>query len=140
MSTAFSRDPQPFAITSLPIICGVYCITHKDTGKKYVGQSIDCIRRMLEHCRWEKTDLGRAIRKLGREAFTFEILEQAPRTELLERESKWIAKLNTKAPNGFNRTSPTIVRNFTVEERRAFWAKKTRDYRAKNPLRQGVFA
>lgn len=85
----------------IPVICGVYCITHIETGKRYVGQSVDCIRRMMNH-EQSKSLIGTAIRKYGREAFVFEILTETTADTLLIFETAWIKLLNTMEPNGFN--------------------------------------
>jgi predicted GIY-YIG superfamily endonuclease len=58
----------------------VYVITHLATGRRYVGMTGDARRRWAAHrhtARWKpRTHIGRAIRKYGSEAFTFEVVCQ----------------------------------------------------------------
>ena len=83
----------------------VYKITNKVNSTVYVGQTKRTIKeRFIEHAKAE-THLGYAIRKYGRKKFTIEVIEECETAEQLnEREIFWIAKLNTKAPNGYNYT------------------------------------
>ena len=74
---------------------GIYKITNKINGKFYIGQSVDIKRRFMEH----KTPHGRmtsikmAVRKYGKENFSFEVLEECSEADLNDREVYWIAKL-----------------------------------------------
>lgn len=87
--------------------CGIYRITHVDSGKSYVGQS------MRIHARWEQHKRGKgrssalseAISRYGADAFCFEVLEYCGREELNARERYWVRLLNTIHPNGYNLTS-----------------------------------
>ena len=85
-------------LSELPI-CGIYQVTNKINGKKYIGQSIDIERRWSQH-RYGKGNiiLRNAINKYGLDNFEFEILEKingeskskVELTELLtEVEQKW---------------------------------------------------
>ncbi len=83
---------------------GIYKITNKINHKIYIGQSNDIKRRFQEH----QTAGGRsripvdlAIKKYGKENFLYEVLEECPISELNEKESYWITKLNT-IKNGYN--------------------------------------
>ncbi|WP_349569329.1 GIY-YIG nuclease family protein [Azotobacter salinestris] len=89
----------------------VYLVTHKQTGKQYVGITIQSIER-----RWKghidnsarsdiksEQSLHAAIRKFGPESFTIEIIDHGSMNKDLEaKERAWIKKLNTLTPNGFN--------------------------------------
>ena len=66
-------------------ICGIYCITNIVNGKQYVGLSKDCLKRWSDHYSKAYTskkedDLRKplylAMRKYGRENFSFTILEE----------------------------------------------------------------
>lgn len=87
-------------------LCGIYLITHIESGLKYVGQSVDIDKRRYQHalglC---KMRLGRAISKYGWAAFSHEILEICSADQLDEAERAWISKHNSLSPNGFNLTS-----------------------------------
>ena len=65
-------------------ICGIYCITNIVNGKQYVGLSKDCYKRWSDHYSKsygsKKEDdirkpLYQAMKKYGRENFSFMILE-----------------------------------------------------------------
>lgn len=83
----------------------VYTITHKQSGKCYVGQTSG-----LTEERWRKhkaakanTAIAAAIRKYGVDAFEFSELDLAETIEQLNyKEAFWISQLNTIAPHGYN--------------------------------------
>ena len=83
---------------------GIYKITKKEDGKAYIGQSNNIERRFSQHCyKGEKAriPLDIAIKKYGKDAFTFEILEECTPEQLNERESYWIKYYDTVS-NGYN--------------------------------------
>ena len=87
----------------------VYKITNKQNGKIYVGQTKGTLsKRFSAHVssatRGSKASIiHNAIRKYGRDAFKIELLEECQSFEELdEAERRWIAELNTVAPNGYN--------------------------------------
>lgn len=86
---------------------GIYLITNKANGKKYVGQSVDVEGRWKDHIRKSRsrtnTHICNSIRRYGIENFLFEVLEECPVDKLDEREIYWISKLNTYN-NGYNMT------------------------------------
>ena len=63
--------------------CGVYCVENIQTGKKYIGQSIDLRKRKLTHfsklrrLSHPNHHLQNAWNKYGEENFIFEIVENA---------------------------------------------------------------
>ena len=77
---------------------GIYKIENLTNGHIYIGQSIVIERRLQEHlykpfyekCDQYNTPLYRAIRKYGKEAFSFEIIEECSKDLLNEREIYWI--------------------------------------------------
>jgi group I intron endonuclease len=83
----------------------VYCITHKLTGKQYVGKSVKS-SGISESYFGSGTYLKKAIIKHGIENFEKSILEDNIRNkdELSKREKFWIKKRNTKFPFGYNLT------------------------------------
>lgn len=88
------------------MIAIVYCYTCLVNGKKYIGQTWHEARRNRAHLR---ADGGArlfksAVKKYGRENFTYEILQEgiADQTHLDLAEWLWIKQLDTLAPNGYN--------------------------------------
>ena len=100
---------------------GIYCIRHKETGKCYVGQSIDISHRLACHkCKSSKcTYIANSINKHGIDDFAFEILELCEKRNLNQRETHWIATLNTLVPNGYNlRTGGGQGHSLSIEARK----------------------
>lgn len=85
--------------------CGIYSITNKETGKMYIGQSIDIERRFRNHIisGSPKSYIDRSIKKHGKESFDFKIILRCDESELLDEESKFI-KLFGTYKNGYNLT------------------------------------
>lgn len=74
---------------------GIYKITNKINGKKYVGQSNNINRRFSEHCLRSEIPIDIAIQKYGKENFLFEVLEECSLDELDSKEIYWIEKENS---------------------------------------------
>jgi len=88
----------------------IYLITCIPTGKLYVGQTTQLLRRRFSQHINSKPKLtcplSLAIRKYGRSAFTVTPIEvDIPVPELNEAERYWVAWYNTIAPLGLNATS-----------------------------------
>lgn len=97
-------------------LCGIYRLTHKETGRHYIGQSVDILSRWKQHEKaTSKTKIAAAIRAYGWSAFTFEIIELCDRSKLAELESKHIAQYASLAPNGFNLTTGEEVKRLSEE-------------------------
>jgi group I intron endonuclease len=91
----------------------IYKISHKGSGKVYVGQTIDIERRWREHCasrcltstdifRKNHTSLIRnAILKHGKETFTFEVLETTSQVMVNDREIHHIKEQGALYPSGY---------------------------------------
>jgi group I intron endonuclease len=83
----------------------IYKITHKESGKSYVGQTIHNLEIRWKHhlrpqnnCRY----LSRAIQKYGKDAFEFKLICICFDEDLDTFEKDYMKKYNTMAPNGFN--------------------------------------
>jgi group I intron endonuclease len=96
--------------------CGIYLITHYETGKKYVGQSINIKNRLSIHARgYSKTILGRTILKYNWSSFNTEILQICERALLNDAEKQWIVFYDCVSPKGFNLTSGGNQAEFSIE-------------------------
>lgn len=104
--------------TSGPLM-GIYLITHRASGKRYVGQSIDIARRWREHWggRGDSPMLTNALKKHGPDAFAFEIVELCAREELNDRECFYIFAFDCMKPLGYNIGAGGEGVNFTPEVR-----------------------
>ena len=85
-------------------IIGIYKITNIINNKSYIGQSANIERRFKEHCYKgyrSRIMLDIAIKKYGKENFTFEVVEECEPDKLNERETYWIKYYNT-VESGYN--------------------------------------
>lgn len=76
---------------------GIYCWTHLESGKKYVGSSVDLYRRFTQYynikyiTRTSKSSLiCRALLKHGYSSFSLDILEVCDTSVLIQREQYYI--------------------------------------------------
>ena len=100
-------------------LCGIYAIRHRATGKTYVGQvggtSLRGFKkRCQEHyynatqskCQHANSRFGRAVRKIGADAFEFVILEVIDATSDNEvfdaAEVKWATLYDSLGTHGYN--------------------------------------
>jgi len=80
---------------------GIYSITNKINGRRYVGSAVNLGKRKNEHFSALRREghtnahLQNAYNKHGRDAFEFKVLEYCPRKpRLISLEQKWMGKLN----------------------------------------------
>lgn len=79
----------------------IYCFTHKETGKKYVGQTVfpTMDKRLKEHlndCKRKKSKFHKYLNKYGLDGFHLDILENVSDNIMLDdREDYWIRIHNT---------------------------------------------
>lgn len=100
-------------------ICGIYLITHRDTGRGYVGLSKDIHSRWAAHrCPSSDQQVSKAIKQHGKHAFTFDVLEECSFDLLGDREEHWIEQLETWGPKGFNMNPGGSVVVHTDESKR----------------------
>ena len=106
---------------------GIYVIVNKANGHRYVGQTINFRKRFIQHRTkthlWRSV-IGRAIRKHGKDAFEFMVLERCAVDSLDPREVHHIAVLQPE----YNMTpGGTGTRGHVVTPKtRALLAKKSR--------------
>jgi group I intron endonuclease len=90
-------------------VCGVYLITNKLNGKKYVGASVNVAARISQHfgraCRLykDRLDFYKDIHEMGRDSFEYRLLERCTPENKIERELFWWEKLRPE----YNLTPPT---------------------------------
>lgn len=83
--------------------CGIYKIQNLVNGKIYIGQSIEIENRFQKHLNAkDEFYIHKAIRKYGKENFSFQIVEECEASQLDEKEKYWIEYYNSLAPSGYN--------------------------------------
>ena len=79
-------------------LTGVYLITNKVNGKKYVGASVKINQRLSNHMnrdakRYYYHPFYEDVRTYGKDGFDFQVLEVCDKSVLLEREQYWYDEL-----------------------------------------------
>lgn len=107
----------------------IYQITNKINGKLYIGKSVNPISRFARHVKIAETFLESdnnfqaihgAIKKYGKENFTLDTIEVCDENNIDERETHWIAFLNTQNKNfGYNLTAGGDGVKYMSEESKA---------------------
>ena len=86
---------------------GIFSITNKITGKKYIGQSTNIYARWKQiktESNTKQSPLYSDIREYNIENFEFKIIEKCPIYFLNDKEKYYIALYNTITPYGYNKT------------------------------------
>jgi len=117
---AVLSEPPPRLPTMRGDITGcIYSWQHIESGKRYVGQTIDPARRRWQHLfearmgNHAEGTLHGDLKKFGQSAFEFSIIENGiPAPDLPDRERHWIAFLGTKAPTGYNQNRGGVFGGF----------------------------
>lgn len=112
---------------SYPKHPGVYAIVHPESGRLYIGSSVNIYSRWRSH----KSDLKnrrhycvylqRAWDKHGEEAFEWRVLESCLKEKLIliAREQHWLDRYKGQLFNSINTANPAESRCPTAEERQA---------------------
>ena len=96
----------------------VYLIWNKVNGKRYVGQTVQTLKKRLQKHLRDDLYVDRAIRSHGIENFYCGIIKTcATKDELDEAEKHFIAVLKTKTPYGYNLTDGGCGGRHTDETR-----------------------
>ena len=83
--------------------CGIYKIENLINGKVYIGQSIEIEKRWQKHLNAKDNFLiHKALRKYGKENFSFTILEECSLFDLDAKEKFWINQYQSLVPLGYN--------------------------------------
>lgn len=100
----------------------VYLITNKINGKRYVGQTVQCLPYRWSAHTNEKSQcvaLNRAIQKYGKENFEIKVLSKCNSLEEMNhRENYYIKLFKTLAPYGYNLTTGGDGRKCSEETRK----------------------
>lgn len=87
----------------MPPICGIYRITHRKSGRHYVGQSIDIKSRFQDHLKGTGSrKLSKALDKYKSSEFDFVVVLRCSRHELNAAEAYCVRLFNSVHPHGFN--------------------------------------
>ena len=99
---------------------GIYRIYHQQSGRSYVGKSVNIRKRAKAHFLPKDTGcyISKSISKHGKNAFAWEVLELCSEDNLEIREAHWIAALDCMVPHGYNLTPGDSHSRHTVETRR----------------------
>lgn len=103
-----------------PIEAGVYQIKNKENLKIFIGslrnlKSLNRVRLMLESNTHPNKELQKDWNLLGKDRFTFDILEKLKKKEdpyfneknaLRDLENKWLTDLQPYGDDGYNRNIP----------------------------------
>lgn len=114
---------------------GIYAITHTQSGRRYIGSAINFRSRWNSHkSRLKKSNhhsihLQRAWNKYGADSFKFEILEECPPEQLLEREQWYLDNhkppynvcLTAGSPLGYKHSLETRIRMSKALKGRKPW-------------------
>lgn len=117
---------------------GIYKITNTKNGKCYVGQSIDIKRRFWDHrCISHETNrhLRHAMQKYGKDAFSYEVLEECDPAKLDEREQFWIEKIKPEynvmsGGQGRGKRHSDDTRSKLIKAGKESWEKKSEKEKA----------
>lgn len=105
---------------SLP---GIYIMKCENTGKYYIGESMNVAARLKSYKYTETRVINRAIRKHGIECFDVyvEYFPNFDKKSLIELEEQLILKFNSLVPNGYNicaKSNDTTGFSMSIENRK----------------------
>lgn len=86
-------------VEALKARSGIYQILHAESGRSYIGQSVNLAKRLMEHRAslrrgaHDNRYLQRAFDKYGEDQFSFSVVEYSSPSRLTEREQFWIDRV-----------------------------------------------
>jgi len=80
----------------------IYVLENKVNGMKYVGQTVQKLKKRLNSHKSADSFIDRALRKYGIDSFEKLLLENVPDEELDYWEEHYIQECNSLVPNGYN--------------------------------------
>lgn len=99
----------------MSIISGIYKITLKDDGRFYIGSAADIYLRWRWHRNSQTQLIGKMIKKYGKGAFLFEVVEKVePIKELLEEREQYYLDTLKPFPWNNNRGFNLCEKAYTV--------------------------
>lgn len=125
--------------------CGVYCLRHKDSGKVYIGSSVNCYHRIksqhlakLRNGVHTNPHLQAAFRKYEEKAFEYFIVEECEPEEMLRAEQKHFGLTRCLDPRfGYNINPNAEKTELTEEQREKIRLSKLGKKRSNKPV--GVY-
>lgn len=81
----------------------IYYIKHKETGRTYIGQTIQHFEQRIKDHTYGSSEIDKALRYFGLDAFEIGIVEECSVDELDQKEIEYISKYDTYY-NGYNNT------------------------------------
>lgn len=81
----------------------IYYIRHKETGKTYIGQTVQPLEQRIKQHLVGNIEIDRALQSLGLNAFEYGVVEECTSDELDQKEIEYISKYDTYY-NGYNNT------------------------------------
>jgi group I intron endonuclease len=136
-------------------ICGIYCIHNVVNGKRYVGQSVDIVKRKRHHL-WalkngshDSQYLQRSFSKHGESNFEFVILEETSEDMLDIREKAWITYYRSSEQEfgynvepggcgGYHHASPETCENLKRTNAGRKFSDETRKKMSEARIRSGT--
>ena len=105
----------------------IYCIQHKENGRRYIGQTIvpNVQTRWNRHCNKTCTNctlISRAIQKYGRDKFNWIVLCICFDEDCDNLEVFYIKKYNSQSPNGYNLQAGGAGKH-AEETKQKYWKK-----------------
>ncbi|WP_405286429.1 GIY-YIG nuclease family protein [Methanobrevibacter sp.] len=99
------------------MVCGIYMLTNKLNGKSYIGASVNITNRWYAHKnKARNARIAKLVTNVGKENFSFSVLEECPLDELDDKEKYYIDLYDTLVPNGYN-----VHHGGKIENSTGFW-------------------